>query len=72
MFEFYLKIGPKGPNWILIIGIIALILILGGAGGGVSISRRRSRERLAEYKGKISQWEAEGYDVEEFKRRWFK
>jgi hypothetical protein len=60
----------------MLIGIVVLVLILLillGFGIYLLLSRRRQREKaqlLSHYKDKLAQWEREGYDVSEFKRKW--
>jgi len=56
---------------------IAIAFALGGYGTGKRIGKRIAKkeelkQKINDYKRKIEQWEREGYDVSEWRERWFK
>ena len=52
---------------ILIIGVAVLIAIF----ARYFVRRRRKKSLGSRYEQKLEQWEKEGYDVSEFKEKWF-
>ncbi len=70
------------PRWLIFAVVIGLVVYLvyrqpwlifaalAGAFGYVSYKSRQVRAMKSKYAEEIRQWEAEGYDVSEFKEKW--
>jgi len=68
----FILITPKAGGLfigsIIVVGFVIIDFIIAGYRIGESINNRI--EIRKKYKDKVKQWEAEGYEVEELKKKW--